>query len=168
MTLHPVTEEDPKKYEKWVKKKSELLEDIENMERQSEEMLSQLKNTPQHITWGEFEENERFNRLLPGRKRLTDTVKMIAYRAETVMTGLLKSASFDLSKSRNLLQSLFVTDADIHPDTESKKLFVKIHGASTQVANSRLIKLFELLNKTETKYPGTDLQLVYELVTQDR
>jgi transposase len=168
MTLHPVTEEDPKKYEKWVKKKSELLEDIENMERQSEEMLSQLKNTPQHITWGELEENERFNRLLPGRKRLTDTVKMIAYRAETVMTGLLKSASFDLSKSRNLLQSLFVTDADIHPDTESKKLFVKIHGASTQAANSRLIKLFELLNKTETKYPGTDLQLVYELVTQNR
>jgi len=31
----------------------------------------------------------KFHRLLPGRKRLIDTVRMIAYRGETAMAGLL-------------------------------------------------------------------------------
>jgi len=168
MTLHPVTGEDPKKYDKWVGKKAELLEEIENLEHQSAEMLAELKNTPKHTTWKELGEEDRFNRLLPGRKRLTDTVKMIAYRAETVMAGLLRDPSFDSSEARSLLQGLFVTDADIIPDVGSKKLVVRVHGASTPAANRRTIRLFDLLNETETKYPGTDLQLVYELVTQNR
>jgi hypothetical protein len=37
---------------------------------------------PEHITWAELEDNDRFNRLLPGRKRLMDTVRMIAYRGQ--------------------------------------------------------------------------------------
>jgi len=121
-------------------------------------MLTQLKKIPQHITWSELEEKDRFNRLLPGRKRLTDTVIMIAYRAETVMTGFLKRETFDSSEAKNLLQGLFVTDADIIPDIESETLLVRIHCASTPAANNKLKELFEHLNKTETKYPGTDLQ----------
>ena len=164
MTLHPVTEEDPAKYDKWLKKKAGLLEEIENYEHQSGEMLLALKNTPKHITWAELEEDDRFNRLLPGRKRLTDTIKMIAYRAETAMAGLLKGPTFDSSAARSLLQCLFSTEADIIPDTESNTLRVLIHGASTPAANRKMRELFEYLNETETKYPGTDLQLVYELV----
>ncbi|WP_394699464.1 hypothetical protein [uncultured Desulfobacter sp.] len=34
--------------------------------------------------------------LLPNRKRLMDTVKMIAYRAETSMAGILKSETIDM------------------------------------------------------------------------
>jgi len=167
MTLHPVAEEDPKKYNKWVARKAQLLEEIENCEYQSAEMLSVLKKTPKHITWAELEDKDRFNRLLPGRKRLTDTVKMIAYRAETAMGLLLKGSAFDLSDARSLLQALFVTEADIIPDVGSKTLLVRIHGASTPAANRKLTELFELLNETETKYPGTDLKLFYELATRN-
>jgi len=168
MTLHPVTDEDFKKYDKWVRKKAELLEEIENLEYQSGEMLMQLKNTPKHIPWSELGEKDRFNRLLPGRKRLADTIKMIAYRAETAMTGIMKSSKVDSSKARSMLQGLFVTDADIIPDSGSEKLHVRIHGASTPSGNNKLEELFGHLNRTETKYPGTDLQLVYELVSQNR
>ena len=168
MTLHPVTEDKPKNYGKWVKKKAELLEEIENFEHQCNEMLALPKNTDKHITWAELGEKDRFNRLPPGRKRLTDTIKMIAYRAETAMVGLMRGPTVDSSEARSLLQGLFVMDADIIPDVESKKLCVRMHGASTPAANRSLAQLFEHLNETETKYPGTDLQLVYELVTQKR
>jgi len=168
MTLHPVTENESKKYEKWVKKKAELLEEIENLEHQGNEMLALLKITKKHITWAELEEKDRFNRLLPGRKRLTDTIKMIAYRAETAMVGLVRGPTVDSSEARSLLQGLFVMGADIIPDVGFKKLRVRIHGASTPAANRSMVQLFEHLNETETKYPGTDLQLVYESVTQNR
>ncbi|MCP4139441.1 MAG: hypothetical protein GY755_03975 [Chloroflexi bacterium] len=168
MTLHPVAENEPKKYEKWVKKKAELLEEIENFEQQSNEMLEDIKSTKKHITWAELEEKDRFNRLLPGRKRLTDTIKMIAYRAETAMVGLLKGTAVDSPEARSLLQGLFVMDADLIPDVELKELRVRMHGASTPSANRRIHQLFEILNETETKYPGTDLRLQFELVTQNR
>ncbi|MDM8515977.1 hypothetical protein QUF76_07245 [Desulfobacterales bacterium HSG16] len=168
MTLHPVTENESKKYEKWVRKKAELLEEIENLEHQCNELLALLKDTEKHITWAELEEKDRFNRLLPGRKRLTDTIKMIAYRAETAMVDLVRGPTVDSPKARSLLQYLFVMDADIIPDVESKKLYVRVHGASTPAADRSMAQLFEHLNETETKYPGTDLQLVYESVTQNR
>ena len=94
--------------------------------------------------------------------------KMIAYRSETAMVGLMRGPTVDSSDARSLLQGLFVTDADIIPDVDSKKLRVRIHGASTPAANQSMVQLFEQLNETETKYPGTDLQLVYESVTQNR
>lgn len=168
MTLHPVAEDEPKKYEKWVKKKAELLEEIENLEHQCNEMLAILKSTEKHITWAELGEKDRFNRLLPGRKRLTDTIKMIAYRAETAMVDMMRGPTVDSSEARSLLQGLFVMDADIIPDVESRKLLVRMHGASTPAANRSMAQLFAQLNETETKYPGTDLQIVYELVTQNR
>jgi len=34
-------------------------------------------------------ESEKFLRLLPGKKRLVDTIRMIAYRAETAMVQLI-------------------------------------------------------------------------------
>jgi len=167
MTIRPETEEEPKKYEKWLKKKAGLLEEIDNYEHQSNEMRLALKNTKKRITWAELEEKDRFNRLLPGRKRLMDTIKMIAYRAETAMVGLLKGVEIDSSEARSLLQDLFVMDADIIPDAASNELRVRMHGASTPAANRRILRLFERLNETETKYPGTDLRLMYELVAQN-
>lgn len=127
-----------------------------------------LKKVPKHVAWAELGEEDRFNRLLPGRKRLTDTIKMIAYRAETAMAGLLKGPTLDLPEARNLPQGLFAREADIMPDVQSKTLRVRIHGASTPAENRKMGELFGHLNETETKYPGTDLQLVYELVTQNR
>jgi len=88
---------------------------------------------------------------------------MIAYRAETAMATLLVSPTVDFVAARTLLQNLFVTEADILPDYENKVLFVRVHSASRPAANSSLEQLFDKLNKAQVEYPGTDLQLVYEL-----
>ncbi|BBO79851.1 hypothetical protein DSCO28_04170 [Desulfosarcina ovata subsp. sediminis] len=70
MTMHPESETDPEKYQKWLKRKSELLEEIDQHEHQLATLKAQLKQTPKHITWGELEDKDKFNRLLPSRKRL--------------------------------------------------------------------------------------------------
>jgi len=167
MTMHPQSETEPEKYQKWLTRKSELLEEIDQYEHQLEELKAQLKQTPKHITWGELEDKDKFNRLLPGRKRLMDTVRMIAYRAETAMAGLLLGPTVNMSNARRLLQGLFVTDADILPDIENQCLRVRIHNASTPADNRSIAGLLDELNKAEIIYPGSNLRLAYELVNSE-
>ena len=163
MTMHPETEDRPAKYRKWVTKKANLLEEIENYEHQLEKLKAELKDTAKHITWGQLDEKDKFLRLLPGRKRLMDTIRMIAYRAETAMVGLITGPTVDSPAARRLLQDLFVTEADILPDPENKELNIRVHNASRPAANRALAQLFEHLNKAEVNYPGTDMRLVYKL-----
>jgi hypothetical protein len=163
MTIHPETEDNPKQYRKWLQKKAKLLEEIENFEHQFKELKSNLKNTSKHIAWGQLEEKDKFLRLLPGRKRLMDTIRMIAYRAETSMIGLITGPTVDSSDARALLQNLFITDADILPDPENEQLTIRLHSASRPAANRAILQLLEHLNSTEVNYPGTRMRLVYEL-----
>jgi hypothetical protein len=167
MTMHPQSETEPEKYQKWLTRKSELLEEIDQYEHQLEVLKAQLKQTPKHITWGELEDKDKFNRLLPGRKRLMDTVRMIAYRAETAMAGLLLGPTVNMSDARRLLQGLFVTDADILPDIENQCLRVRVHNASTPADNRSIAGLLDELNKAEIIYPGSNLRLAYELVNSE-
>jgi transposase len=164
MTMNPQSDTDSEKYQKWVKKKSDLLEEIEQYENQLKDLKQDLKETKKHINWGDLKDAEKFNRLLPGRKRLMDTVRMIAYRSETAMAGLLISKTVKMSDARRLLQDLFVSDADILPDTDNNLLRVRIHNASTPAANRSLFALLQELNQAEIEYPGTNLRLAYELV----
>ncbi|NOR25505.1 MAG: hypothetical protein GQ542_14175 [Desulforhopalus sp.] len=89
---------------------------------------------------------------------------MIAYRAETAMAGMLLGPTVDTPEARQLLQDLFVSEADIIPDTVNKQLRVKVHAGSRPAVNKSLQELFEKLNESEIIYPGTDLQLTYEIL----
>jgi len=166
MTMHPESETDPERYIKWLEKKSNLLEEIGQYEHQLVVLKSEIKKTPKHIHWKELEDKDRFNRLLPGRKRLMDTVRMIAYRSETAMAGLLIDSIVKMPNARRLLQTLFVTDADILPDFQKNLLRVRVHNASTQADNCSIKVLLDELNKAEVEYPGTNLRLVYGLVNK--
>ena len=162
MTLHPETEDQPEKYDKWVRKKADLLEEIEKTECQFNKLKAELKQTSKHIKWGELDEKDKFLRLLPGRKRLMDTIRMIAYRAETAMVGLITGPTVDSPDARSLLQTLFQTDGDVLPNIENQQLNIRLHGASRPAANRALAQLFERLNSAQVKYPGTELQMVFE------
>jgi hypothetical protein len=163
MTIHPATDDEPEKYRKWLTKKADLLEEIEKHEHQLEALKAELKDTKKHIPWGQLGDKDKFMRLLPGRKRLVDTIRMIAYRAETAMVKLITGPTVDTSAARTLLQNLFVNEADILPDPDNKRLIIRVHNASRQAANRALEQLFEHLNNAEVNYPGTDMRLVYEL-----
>ena len=163
MTLHPEACEKTKKYDQWLTKKADLLEEIEMMEHRLNEVKAELKDTKKHIDWKDLDKKDKFYRLVPGRKRLMDTIRMIAYRAETAMVGLMTGLTVHSSDARSLLQNLFLTEADILPDPENEKLNIRVHGASRPAANKTLAKLFDHLTHAKIKYPGTELTMTFQL-----
>jgi hypothetical protein len=101
LTLHP--ESDESALAKWEKHKAELVEEIEQLEHELMGIDNQLKTTPSHLDWDKLPESERFQRLAPSRKQLVDTVKMIAYRAETALASIVREELARTDDARSLL-----------------------------------------------------------------
>jgi hypothetical protein len=168
LTLESVPENDVAKFEKWVKKKAIILEELQALEHDLEELKSKIKGTDSHIKWSELDEKDSFKKPGGGRKRLMDAIRMIAYRAETAMAALLVNRTIDSTAARRLLQDLFKTEIDIMPDKKQQILRINVHHGSRPAADREMSKLFEQLNATEIIYPGTDLKLVYGFVNHTK
>ena len=163
-TLHTIPASEPKKYRKREEMKAQLLEEIQQLEADLEEVKEARKQAPKHIAWKDLPEQDRFLTPLMGRKRLMDTVRMIAYRAETAMCSLLSDSNVDTTAARRLLQDLFETEADLRPDPEASILHVEIHRGSRPAVDRALTTLLDKLNEMQFKFPGTELELRYNLL----
>ena len=161
LTLHPESDEAARA--KWEKQKGELVEAIEQFEKELTDLNSKLKETPSHLAWDALPETEKFQRLAPSRKQLVDTVKMIAYRAETAMASIVRESLARTDDARSLLRDLFRSEADLVPDVEQHVLRVHVHPLSNPRSNRAIAHLLEHLNAAEFTYPGTSLRLVYSL-----
>ena len=138
-----------------------MVEAIEQFEKELTDVNDQLKKTSSHLKWDELPETEKFERLAPSRKQLVDTVKMIAYRAETAMASIVREALARTDDGRSLLRNLFRSEADLFPDLEHRLLRVQVHPMSNPRSNKAITHLLECLNAVEFTYPGTNLKLVY-------
>jgi len=108
-------------------------------------------------------EQDRFARLRTERKHFIDTIKMIAYRAESSMASLLREHLARSDDARVLLRQIFETEADLTPDLTANTLTVRLHHL-TQAAHDQAIEpLLADLNATRTVFPGTMLTLVFKL-----
>jgi hypothetical protein len=161
LTLHP--ESDEAACAKWEKCKAELVEAIEQFEKELTKINDELKGTPGHLKWEDLPASEKFKRLAPSRKQLVDTVKMIAYRAETAMGSIVGETLARTDDCRSLLRDLFRSEADLLPDVERSLLRVQVHPMSNPRSNKAIARLLDHLNETEFTYPGTNLRLVYSV-----
>jgi len=50
------------------------------------------------------------------------------------------------------------------PDYQNQTLTIKLHSLSTPRANQAVKELCNFLNQTETRFPLTNLKLIYETV----
>jgi transposase len=164
LTLHPESDEAART--KWEKRKAELVEEIDQFEHELADINSQLKTTPSHLAWDELPETDKFQRLAPSRKQLVDTVKMIAYRAETALASLVREELARTDDARSLLRDLFRSAADLLPDLEQGILRVQIHPMSNPRSNRAIAHLLDHLNAAEFTCPGTHLRLVYSIAGQ--
>ena len=161
LSLHP--ESDEAAQAKWEQRKAELVEAIEQFEQELTEINDQLKTTPGHLKWDELPEADRFERLAPSRKQLVDTVKMIAYRAETAMASIVREELARPDDARSVLRDLFGSEADLLPDMDHHRLHVQVHPMSNPRSNRAIAHLLEQLNAAEFTYPGTSLRLIYSI-----
>jgi hypothetical protein len=148
---------------KWEREKGDLQEEIEQLENELTVLKERLQSTPKHLAWDDLPDGEKFERLAPSRKRLTDTVKLVAYRAETALATIVREKLSHADEARSLLRDLFRSDADIYPDEAAGVLEVRLHTLANPRSNRAIQHLLDHLNAAEFVYPGTILRLTYTL-----
>jgi len=163
LTLHPQAE--PSEIENWERQKADLREQIEQAEHELAGLKERVKSTPHHVAWDELPTEHKFQRLAPSRKCLTDTVKLVAYRAETALAMIVREELSHEDEARALIRDLFRSDADLHPDPAAGVLTVRLHTLANPRSNRAIQHLLDHLNAAEYTYPGTNLRLTYTLVT---
>jgi len=126
---------------------------------------AERKTLKRHITAAELPKEAQFSRLSTDRKQLIDTLKMIAYRAETAMAQCLRETMTRHDDARSLLRALYNTEADLVPDQQNATLTVRLHHMANHSADDAIRHLCDELNATETLFPGTNLRLIYEFVS---
>ena len=160
--LHVLNE----KIESYQEKKSGLDEVVAALEENVNKLKSDRKAVPKHIPLDQIPEAERLTRCPQQSKHFLDTIKMVAYRAETAMANVLRETmSRGDDDARSLLRSIYTTEADLIPDSDKKTLTVRMHHLANRSSDAAIRHLCAELNTTETIFPDTDLCLVYEVVS---
>jgi hypothetical protein len=155
-----LSDEEVQSYERH---KGELQEQIQHLDVEIEGLKQQRKQTAHHIPVQSLPEDERFTRLRTERKHFLDTIKMIAYRAETSLVSILREHLARSDDARTLIRQIFETEADLIPDAKKKTLTVRIHHLTQAAHDQVLEKLCSALNETQTIFPGTELALIFKI-----
>ncbi len=152
---------------KIIAKSSELVERINRHKTDIEELLVKRESVPAQITVEQMPQEKRYNKLKQEGKKIKNAIIMLVYRAESSLFNSLREFYKNTDKDgRIILNEIFTSEADIIPDYQNKTLTIKLHSLSTPRANEAVKKICQLLNETETKYPGTDLRLIYKTVAE--
>jgi hypothetical protein len=158
--------EDPTESElhRFQQRKAQLREDIQAKDTEIGNLKQLRKNLSHHVTVQSLPDDDRFTRLRTERKHFIDTLKMIAYRAESSMASLLREhMTRGGDDVRALLRQVFHTDADLTPDLAHNTLTVRLHHLTLAAHDRAIEKLLVDLNATQTLFPGTNLTLVFKL-----
>ena len=100
-------------------------------------------------------------------KHFIDTLKIIAYRAESAMARIIREhlGEHHQDEARAFVRDLYTTEANLLPDQDAGTLTVEVHSLATPKANEILKHLCTELNSTKTIYPDTELTLNFRLVS---
>lgn len=143
----------------------DLKQHMDRRDSEMAELRKQRGKTPRRIALKDLPEDQRPKLISPLRTQFLNTIRIIAYRAETAMANVLRDQLCHADDARNLLKDLFTHDADLIPNTQAGTLTVKLHHFTNPQAGKAIAALLNHLNETETVYPGTNLTLRYELVS---
>jgi len=147
-----------------VQKKAESVEAMQAAQTQLGELRIKRKLTPKKVRLDSLPQDQRPTALLPLSKMLSDTVKMIAYRAETAMVALLRRHLSKEAEARALVRELLVSDADIEPDDTPKTLTIRIHRMANPSHDKAVTALLNDLTLQGFCHPETGAKMIYTLV----
>lgn len=143
-------------------KKGKWLGQIEQQQKKVETLKAERKETSRHVVLKDLPEAERFPELRTARKHFVDTIKLIAYRAETALVQIAREKLQRADDARALVRQVFTGEVDLIPDLNEKTLTVRLHRLSSAAHDQVLEHLCAELTATETTFPGTDLRMIYQ------
>lgn len=155
-TLHTAEKDDSER--------QELHRHITTLERHAQALDQEHKALPTHVPVGKTREPRTVVQLERERKTIVDQIKTVAYRAETELAWLLGPllGVHHSDEARSFLREVFQLPADLIPDPIAGTLVVRLHGMANWRSNRALAGLCTILNSYNTRYPGTELRLVFE------
>jgi hypothetical protein len=157
--------EDPpeSELESFPQRKGHLQEQIQHLDNEIDNLKEKRKQTAHHIPVKALPEQDRFTRLRTERKHFVDTIKMIAYRAETSLASLLREHLVRSDDARALLRHIFHNEVDLLPDSNTNTLTVQLHHLTHAAHDQAIAQLCATLNETHTVFPGTNLTLIFKI-----
>jgi hypothetical protein len=142
---------------------AELGREIKKLRLTRKQLEAELKALPVRVAVREVMDGRSIVRLERERKTMTDTFKMVAYRAETQLANLVGPLlPYRDDEARKFMRQVFNLPADLLPDHERSELVVRLHSMTTPRDNRALASLCAVLNRLEFRYPGTKLRLILE------
>jgi hypothetical protein len=138
--------------------------ELDELLEEEEELLRKRSEMPSTIKIKDMPESSRYNTLQIESKHFQNILKMICYRAETSMANLLAPfVKKSINEKRTFVKNIIKSTVDLQVDKENEKLIVSLYSQATPRANEMVNNICDLLNQTETVYPGTNLKLFYKL-----
>ncbi len=157
----------PKEIQLHIDTAEDLRTQIDHESADIDKLKVDRKANAKHIEIKELPAKDQFQKLAHRSKHFIDTLKIVAYRAETAMANAVRESlgKHHQDEARAYVRKLYTTEANIRPDPSKGILMVEIHSLATPKDNLILRALCEQLNETKTCYPGTELALVYKPVS---
>ena len=147
-----------------IQKNAESVEALQAVQEELKRLCAARKASPRKVTIDSLPEAERPTQLPPLNKMLCDTVKMVAYRAETAMVALLRRHLKKEDDARALIRELFVSSADIEPNALANTLTIKIHRMASPAHDRAIAALREELTLQDFPHPETGARMTFALV----
>ncbi len=147
-----------------IQKNAESVEALQAVQEELKRLCAARKASPRKVTIDSLPEAERPTQLPPLNKMLCDTVKMVAYRAETAMVALLRRHLKKEDDARALIRELFVSSADIEPNALANTLTIKIHRMASPAHDRAIAALLYELTLQDFPHPETGARMTFALV----
>jgi hypothetical protein len=158
MIMELPIDEIPKITQKQADKKAQ----INQLKDDEEKLVQTRKGCPPKIKLSQMPEEIRYNQLKTESKLLLNVIKMICYRAESAVATLISpSLSRSIDEKRMFIKQIIQNNADLIPDYSNNTLTVNLHSLSAPRFNNAAQKLCEILNETQSVFPGSNLRLIY-------
>ena len=138
---------------------------IDELKQELEQLLEERKQHASRIRVEQMPENKKYDKLKTESKKFINLIRMIAYRAETALANTICELIDNKNNQqfkRMIVKYIINTPADITPDYDNNLLTVKLHHLSTPVHNKIAQQIADLLNETQTLFPGTNLTLKFQ------
>jgi transposase len=122
------------------------------------EAKSQRDALPRRVAVGDLERKPE--RLLARKKRLIDSIKMVAWQAETdLVRAMAPHYARTVDEGRTMIATALQSTADL--ELADGELRVRLRAQSSPHRTRAIHALCQHLNQTDTCFPGTDLRLRY-------
>lgn len=158
-------EETRRTYQGTKVSKTEVAEHIDTLTKQDTALKQTQKSLPKTVPLHEVKQKDSIIRLEQERKIIVDSIKVLAFRAESDLLAQLNPFfARNGEEGRKFLKSVFSSPADLIPNEAGTQLHIRIHGLSNPRTNACLESLCHLMNQKACKYPDTELQLVFSVV----